>query len=224
MKKGIIVALFALFGINQNQAQVTFRPGVRAGLNFAHFTKGDYINGGYTNLYYDPNTMQYVSSTATNDYKSKTDFYVGFYGALHLAKYYTLQPEIDYSNQGSTLNYIDKNVPKSTKLGVSYLSIAVINKFTFNKFNVHLGPAVEFVVDEKNMNADNDVDFTFQLGAGYDITKNFGLEARIKKGIVPAYYGNNYNGYGYNGYGYNDSDNHTNVVFSVGATYTFDLK
>ena len=217
MKKLFIVAIIALFGITQIEAQVTFKPGLRGGVNFAHFTKGDRYNNGY---YYDGNG-NYVSNTSNNnDFNSKTDFYVGLYGALHLTKYYTLQPEIDYSNQGSTLNYVDSNkISRSTKLDVSYLSIAVINKFTFNKFNVLLGPAVEFVVDEKNMNADNDIDLTFQLGAGYDITKNFGLEARIKKGIIPSFYNSNYNGYSYS-----DNSNHTNVVFSIGATYTFDIK
>ena len=208
MKKIFIVAIIVLLGFTQIQAQITFKPGLRGGLNFSHFTKGDNYNGYYGS----PSIYNGI------DFTSKTDFYIGFYGALHLTKFYTLQPEIDYSNQGSTVNYIDSNnVSRSTKLDVSYLSIAVINKFTFNKFNVLLGPALEFVVDEKNMNADNDIDLTFQLGAGYDITKNFGLEARIKKGIIPAYYNNNYNSY-------SDNNNHTNVVFSIGATYTFDVK
>lgn len=212
MKKGIIIAFFAIVGIAKTQAQVTFKPGLRGGVNFSHFTKGD----SRSSFYGDP---AFMGSYGT-EFKSKTDFYVGFYGALHLTKFYTLQPEIDYSNQGSTINYIDSNnISRGTKLDVSYLSIAVINKFTFNKFNVLLGPAVEFVVDEKNMIADNEIDLTFQLGAGYDITKNFGLETRIKKGIIPAYYSSNYNG----DY-YSDNGSHTNVVFSVGATYTFDIK
>lgn len=215
MKKLFIVAIIALLGITQTEAQVTFKPGLRGGVNFSHFTKGDNYNNNYGN--------PYSSGNNGVNFNSKTDFYVGFYGALHLAKVYTLQPEIDYSNQGSTLNYIDSNnISRSTKLDVSYLSIAVINKFTFNKFNVLVGPAVEFVVDEKNMTAENDIDLTFQLGAGYDITKNFGLEARIKKGIITSFYSNSYynNGSSY----YSNSSDHTNVVFSVGATYTFDIK
>ncbi|AIG30986.1 hypothetical protein IA01_11210 [Flavobacterium psychrophilum] len=208
MKKLFIVAIIALLGVVQAEAQVTFKPGLRGGLNFAHFTKGDYYNDSSTNINVDK-------------FSSKTDFYLGFYGALHLTKYYTLQPEIDYSNQGSTINYIDRNnISRDTKLNASYLSIAVINKFTFNKFNVLLGPSLDFVVD-KNFHVENDVDLTFQLGAGFDITKNFGIEARIKKGIVPAYKSNNYNGVGYYS---NSRADHTNVVFSLGATYTFDIK
>jgi hypothetical protein len=211
MKKLFVVAIIALFGITQAQAQVSFRPGLRGGLNFAHFTEGD----SYNSNYYDPIVGSNVYINDNNNYTSKTDFYVGIYGALRLSRFYTLQPEIDYSKQGSVIKFIDfNNFSRSTKVTVSYLSLAVINKFTFKKFNVHLGPALEFVVNEKNIQADSEIDLTFQLGAGYNITKNFGVEARIKKGIVPAYYNNSYNG---------DGD-HTNVVFSVGATYTFDVK
>lgn len=49
--KGLIVILFTFFGISQTQAQVTFKPGLRAGVNFAHFTKGndyDYNNTSNT--------------------------------------------------------------------------------------------------------------------------------------------------------------------------------
>lgn len=125
---------------------------------------------------------------------------LGFYGALKLSKYYTLQPEISYSAQGATAN--GKN------FDIDYLSFEVMNKFTFNKFNIHLGPTLDFAVS-KNFNTDSDVDMAFILGAGYQITPNFGIEARVKKGIIPVF----------------DHDtNRTNVVFSLGGTYTFDVK
>ena len=98
---------------------------------------------------------------------------------------------------------------RSTNLEVSYLVVGIANKFTFNKFNVHVGPTIDFLVDE-NFSTDADVDLAFFLGAGYDITPNFGIEARIKKGIIPVL-------------DYSDG-NHTNVVYSVGAFYKFDVK
>ncbi len=200
MKKTIIVAVLCLFGFFQSTAQVTFKPGIRGGLNFAHFTKGD----SYNSYYYD-NSGNYVSTTTRADYTAKTDFYLGFYGALHLTKYYTLQPEIDYSRQGTKIG------SSTDKVDVSYLSLAVVNKFTFtDKFNIQLGPTIDFIVDRSsNFNPNSDVDLAFLLGAGYNFTKQFGLEARIKKGIVPVI---------------DDNSNHTNVVMSLGATYTFDLK
>jgi hypothetical protein len=194
MKKILIIALLGFYGMTQ--AQVTFKPGVRAGINLTHFTKGD--NENYSSSFY---------TDQRRDFSSKTDFYLGFYGALRLTKYYTLQPEVDYSRQGA--NFSDVTGYK-TRLDVSYLSVAVANKFTFtDKFNVHLGPTIDFQVDN-NFNTDSEVDLAFFLGAGYNFTKNFGIEARVKKGIIPVL-------------DYSDG-NHTNVVFSFGATYTFDLK
>ena len=193
--KGLIVVFFALFGIVQTQAQVTFRPGLRGGANFSHFTKGDY----------------YYSNNASNnvDYGTHTDFYLGFYGALKLSKFYTLQPEINYSAQGS--DYRSSNFG-SANFKVDYLQFGVVNKFTFNdQFNVHLGPTLDFVVS-KNFNTEADVDMAFVLGAGFNFTPNFGIEARVKKGIIPVFYSDD------------DNTDHTNVVFSLGATYTFDVK
>jgi hypothetical protein len=208
MKKVFLTAIITFFAYTQTQAQVTFRPTLRAGANFSHFTKGDDYN------YYDNNG----NPVGAPEYKSKTDFYVGFAGTLHLTKHYTLQPEFDYSRQGSKYTYYDTNLSqkRTQQLDVSYLSIAIVNKFTFNdKFNVHIGPTVDFVVEKSNNFDPTDIDLAFIAGLGYSFTKNFGIEARIKKGIIPVN----------DDYWDDGSDsNHTNVVFSVGAVYTFDIK
>lgn len=199
MKKTIIIAGFILLGFAQLSAQVSFRPGLRVGANFSHFTKGDRV---YSNSYYDSYSRSNI------EYNSLTNLYVGIYGALKLTKYYTLQPEIDYSNQGSSLKY--SGFSNSEKFNVTYLSLVMINKFSFSdKFNIHLGPTLDFVV-ENDFRTDSDADLAFVLGAGYNFTKNIGIEARVKKGIIPVLNDN---------FGY-----HTNVVFSIGAAYTFDVK
>lgn len=207
MKKALIIVLLTLLANFGAHAQVTFRPGIRGGLNFSHFTDQNKQNTGYTNAFYYNANGDFTPGT----YKltSKTDFYVAFYGALKLSRFYTLQPEIDYSNQGG---YMEGSDGSKTKLNVSYLSFPIINKFTFgDKFNIHFGPTVDFVVD-KNFDVDTDVDFGFTLGAGYNFTKNFGVEARVKKGLLSVFEtGNN-------------SSSHTNVVFQTGITYTFDVK
>lgn len=201
MKKIIIVAFLCFLGFTQVNAQSKFRPGIRGGANFAHLTQTD-----------DPNEK----------YSTRTDFYVGAFGALNLSKVYTLQPEINYSRQGAKYEYIDTdNRRYNSEIKISYLSIGVANKFKFNKFNVHLGPTVDIKVkdagkelgttyNEYDYYYDNDltaIDFAFFLGAGFDITENFGIEARIKKGIIPV-----------DDTGDWDS---TNVVFQTGITYTF---
>lgn len=202
MKK-ILLSVVCLFLYTAVNAQVTFRPGVRGGVNFSHFTKGDY--GGY---YYDSNG-NYIERNG-DQFTSKTDFYVGVFGTLQLSRFYALQPEIDFSRQGSEFKYYnpEQNRTFSRTLDVSYLSIAIANKFTFKDFNFHVGPTIDFVVED-NFGPYNEVDLTFFLGAGYNITKNFGVEARVKKGIITVF---------------DSYDSHSNVVFSIGATYTFDVK
>jgi len=222
--KGIFVAALSFFAFSQTAAQVTFKPGIRAGANFSHFTKDDYQNNYYTTFYTDEfGNLIPVNNANRADFSTKTDFYVGFYGALRLTKHYTLQPEITYSNQGSSYKgttlypyngYNPVPVNVSHKINVSYLSVAMVNKFYFNEgLNIHIGPTIDFVVD-KNYPVQNDVDLAFTLGAGYAFKNGLGIEARVKKGIVPVVETNSY---------YGDGD-HTNVVFSLGATYTFDLK
>jgi hypothetical protein len=191
--KGLLILLFLFFGITQ--AQRSFNPGLRAGANFSHFTKG-------SNYYNDPYDVD--ANSPRIQYDTRTDFYLGFYAALKLTKFYTLQPEIDYSSQGSKY----QTSTGSVDFAVDYLSFEVLNKFTFDRFNIHVGPTLDFVV-AKNFRTETNFDMAFVLGAGINLTRNFGIEGRVKKGIIPVE---------------DFEDSHTNVVFSLGATYTFDVK
>lgn len=201
MKKALFLAAIVFGCFTFTNAQVTFKPGFRAGLNISHFSD---TNNSY---YY----QDFNNSNNNRNFDSKTDFYIGFFGDLSLTKFYSLQPEVNYSRQGSKLAYYDQSLMtnKSRNLEVSYLAIGVANKFKFNNFNVHVGPTIEFVLEE-NFDTDASVDLAFFLGLGYDFTPNFGIETRIKKGIVPVL-------------DFSDG-NHTNVVYSVGAYYKFDVK
>jgi hypothetical protein len=198
MKKTYYLIIVIFCSITFTSAQVTFKPGFRGGVNISHFSKGDdaYYNDAYSNY---------------RDFESKTNFYIGFFGDLKLSKFYSLQPEINYSRQGSKFEYYDGGLMRNRteNLEVSYLTAGIANKFTFKKINVHVGPTIEFVVDQ-NFDTDASVDLAFFLGLGYDITPNFGVETRVKKGIVPVL-------------DFSDG-NHTNVVFSLGAFYKFDVK
>lgn len=196
MNKRLFILFFVICGIYTTAAQVSFKPGLRVGANFTHFTKEDYYDD-----YYDDSDPIY-----DNNYSSKTSFYAGFSGTIQFSKLYALQPEINYSSQGS--DYRSALINRTFK--VDYLCFQAINKFTFaDRFNLHFGPTFEFVVDQ-NFNTEVGIDMAFVLGAGINLTRNFGLEFRAKKGIIPVI-------------DFNDTT-HTNVVFSVGGTYTFDVK
>lgn len=183
MKKSISIAIFCLFGITQSNAQVTFSPGLRGGVNFAHFTQTENVNEKYTNL---------------------TDFYIGFLGELNLSKVYSMQPEIVYTRQGSGYERrLPDNSLVTENIKVSYLSLGLVNKFKFNKFNIQVGPTVDVNINDKGKTLattyDNSqdpyfynyynykytpIDLTLFIGAGFDITDQFGVEARVKRGLI----------------------------------------
>jgi len=199
MKKALFLLAFIISGLSF--AQVTFNPGIRAGANFSHFTNKaqwySYIDFDYSN-----------SEEANMDFKNKTDFYIGLFGNIRFAKFYALQPEINYSRQGSKLNTNINNWNGQT-ITASYIGFQIVNKFYFNKFNIHVGPTMDFLVEQKNFEASNEVDLGITAGIGVDITNNFGVEARVKKGFIPVYTF------------YND---HSNVTFQAGVYYTFNMK
>lgn len=203
MKKliALLIILISCFSF----AQVTFNPGIRAGANFSHFTNRESRSIYYWDYYGDD---FYPVEDINMDFKTKTDFYIGLFGNIRFAKFYALQPEINYSRQGSKLNTNINNWDGQT-LTASYIGVQLVNKFYFNKFNIHFGPTLDFLVETKNFDADNQIDLGVTAGLGYDINKNFGVEARVKKGFVPVYY---------------IYENHSNVTFQAGVYYTFNMK
>ena len=198
MKK-IYFLLFALIS-GLSFAQVTFNPGIRIGANISHISDGP----AHDYWYYNDNQGYHYASNAF-DVKSKVDFYVGFQANIRFAKFYALQPEVYYTRQGAKFDSQNPAVASKT-VTLSYAGAAVVNKFYFDKFNIHFGPTLELLTDHKNIEAPTNADLGLLAGAGYDITKNIGVEARIKKGFVHI---NNY---------------HTNVTFQAGVYYTFNLK
>ena len=71
---------------------------------------------------------------------------------------------------------------------------------------------VDSYYDTKPYSINNDVDLTFNIGLGYNITDQFGIEVRMRQGIIEPIYANSNNF---------TSSSHLNRSFMVGATYTF---
>lgn len=206
MKK-ILLAL-TILAYSQTEAQVSFKPGLKAG---------------------------YTASRLTNldaDYKS--DFYVGAYGLLKLTKVYNMQFEMMYLRQGvsnfkwTELQYGDytRQTLHNDDINLNYISLNFINKFNIDKFSFHVGPGLDILISDNNSTnydynsyeynnvgySDNaEVDLTLNLGVGYQITPNLGIEGRMRIGVVePVYFNNSYN-----------QDYHANQSFQVGLNYTF---
>src|SRR5690606_18287588 len=207
MKKIFVATALLVFGISN--AQVSFKPGVKAGFS---------------------------SSTITGygaDYRNS--FYLGAYGNLALSKVYNMQFELMYLRQGAdnvqTTSYSydtgNYKLNKPVDVPLDYISLNLINKFNFDKFNLHIGPGLDVKVSEEKMpdyvivdsyydtkpySINNDVDLTFNIGLGYNITDQFGIEVRMRQGIIEPIYANSNNF---------TSSSHLNRSFMVGATYTF---
>lgn len=198
MKK--IITFIFLFTIFTSQAQVTFKPGVRGGLGLSTLGfKGDF----------------------------KPDFYLGAFGQIQFNKRYSLQPEINYSRQGANnleqtqYDYIDgMYVGRSVYLDVNidYLSVGVINKFSFNKVELQFGPTIDFIVNTSLPYSDSDVDLGFVTGVGYKLPSGLTLEARFKANIL-----DNFGGYN-DAYYYSENNYSPSYTFQIGVSYTFGKK
>lgn len=181
------------------QAQVTFKPGIRGGVNFA--------------------------SIRQTDFDSRTDFYVGGLGAIKFSRVYTMQPEITYSRQGAQgeIGYMNPDTGVmsrvDTDIEIQYLSFALMNKFTFSeKFDVHVGPTLDFETGS-NVNTNVEFDMGIMAGVGYTFPFGLTLEARVKKGIIDVLETDDYEDDDFDfAYDYN-----TNFVFQIGGSYTFDI-
>lgn len=210
MKK-LVIAL-AFFAFVQTNAQVTFKPGVKAG---------------------------YSASTIANigaDYRS--DFYVGAYGLLKLSKVYNMQFEVMYLRQGA-LNFkwtevqygnVNTQTFRTNDIKLNYISLNFINKFNIEKFNFHAGPGLDIKVSEDPYNnydyynyenyyasypytSNSSVDLTFNLGLGYQITPNLGFDARMRIGLIEPVIING---------GYYFDNANLNKSFLIGLNYTFN--
>lgn len=196
MKRNVTLLLLLLTGFIAG-AQVTFKPGIRAGVNFAQLTQ--------------------------TDFDSKTDFYVGGFGAIKFTRFYTLQPEINYTRQGASGDaafydpFSGNTTQFSGDIDIDYLSFGIINKFTFNDaFDIHVGPTLDFETSS-NVRTNSDVDLAFTAGIGYTLPIGLTIEARVKKGLVDVLETDSYNDFFF------VEDYNTNFVFQLGLSYRFNI-
>lgn len=212
MKK-IVAILVVTLAAWQADAQVTVKPGVRAGVNFSTFTH--------------------------EAFDTRTDFYVGGLVGIKLAKFYTLQPELNYSRQGAKgriyyteFNNFDPVIPSPLEYSrehdysIQYLSFGIMNKFTFlESFHAIVGPTLDFRVGDNFPDVAQlraaDFDLGLSGGIGYTLPIGLTVEARYKLGLVDVF-GDIYNDDWDDDDWYNDDrDIILNSVIQLGLSYSF---
>ncbi|WP_312090921.1 porin family protein [Chryseobacterium sp.] len=159
------------------------RLGVKAGVNFSNI---------------------YEKETGFN-YGNKTGIHIGGLVQIPISNKLFLQPELLYSMQGSIATIPEEST--ELKMKMNYLTIPVIVKYNiFEKFNIEAGPQIGFLLssnitanykDEDAIFDDgltlndkeykNKIDFSFGLGASYEINKNIFVGIRYNVGISNVY-------------------------------------
>jgi hypothetical protein len=180
MKK-FIVALVALVGFSSLQAQGV-KYGVKGGLNIA-------------NLNVDEAGFPSTSSIA--------NFHIGGYAEIMLNKKFAIQPELLYSMQGAKFDFLFDDgagnlYDTENTFKLSYINIPLMFKYyPESKFFLEAGPQIGFMTSAKlkvnvigfgsdTQNIDEafkSVDFGFNLGAGYNISKRAVINVRYNLGL-----------------------------------------
>lgn len=143
--------------------------GVKAGLNISSLTS-------------DENEL---------DSSDKTGFTAGIMAEIPLAKNFSIQPEVLYSQQGMKFSYSDVDVQNShykSTIGLNYLNIPVMLKYYVVKgLSVQAGPQIGILLKANNKYQDNFLGYenheTFNLSDyanGIDTAVNFGLGYQFK--------------------------------------------
>ncbi len=139
-----------------------------------------------------------------------TGLHIGLYARIKSGKF-SLQPELLYSHQGTTLNstlYATRGVPTPANWYLvnakfDYLIFPLILKWHMtSKLNVQLGPQVGYVLSgaiqettsyNYQTNRYNNVDFSVAGGLGLDLTQKISMDFRYIHGFTDVQSGYFYN-------------------------------
>lgn len=152
-----LITVVAFMAMQTVYGQVSVSIGVKGGLNFAN------VN----------------TSSVGAAYDSRTGYHAGAFASFKFTKL-AIQPEIIYSQQGSTVNSVDYSL--------GYINVPILLKlYLIGGFNLQAGPQFGFLssatsggVDVKSLVKSSDT--SIALGAGFDISK-FCIDARYNMGV-----------------------------------------
>lgn len=122
---------------------------------------------------------------------NKTGFTAGIMVEIPLAKNFSLQPELLYSQQGSKSSFSDQDVTNSnykSTIDLNYLNIPVMVKYyVLKELSVQAGPQIGILLKANNKYQDNFLGYenheSFNLkdyATGIDTSVNFGLGYQFK--------------------------------------------
>lgn len=186
-------------------AQIKVRPGARLGMNISK-----------------------LSNLTTSS--SKTGLNASAFVNIRFTRFYELQPEIGYSNQGTKIktssffNEFDPVIQNGKRtLDLEYLTLGITNKFYPIKdfgLNLIVGPSLDFLVGEDYNDEILRADVSFFGGVGYEFPFGLGIEVRYKQGLIDVR--EDYNDYIDDTDGdYYDDPNVLNGVVQLGVSYRF---
>ncbi|UKB77530.1 porin family protein [Chryseobacterium sp. MEBOG07] len=162
-----------------------------------------------------------VSNLSNMDMNSKAGFYGGVFVNIPVSKDFSVQPEVLYSATGAK-----EKGGSNAKLNLEYVSVPVMFQYkALPKFYVEAGPQFNFLMDARLKDNEGSLhlkdatrgfDFGIGLGAGYNFTKNIGVNVRYTAGLSDIV--NKSQRYLY---GYDRTGSVKNNVFQVGVNYKF---
>lgn len=194
MKK-IIFLVIAFFSATALFAQVAPIWGIKGGLNFATFKSG--------------------RTEAQKLLDSRIGYHLGIISHNHLTNKIAIQPELQFSSQGTEINALNDDY----EFRLKYINVPVMFQYMFNNgFRVEAGPYVGVMVGAKDVyddgteNVSKDDYKTFDAGLGLGLNylsySGFGVGGRYNIGLANI----------------NDLDGPKtqNRVFQLSAFYIFD--
>jgi hypothetical protein len=169
MKKYILILSALFFGVTVMGQTDKVKTGVKAGLNISNLT----VDEGELNS------------------SGKTGFTAGIMVEIPMAKNFSLQPELLYSQQGTKITFSDEEVTNShykSTIELNYLNIPVMLKYYLIKgLSIQAGPQIGILLKANNKYQDNFLGYedqgSFNLkeySSGIDTSVNFGLGYQLK--------------------------------------------
>jgi hypothetical protein len=214
MKKSMLVLCTLLLCATITAQTEKVKIGVKAGLNIASLT-------------FDENELE--SS-------QKTGFTAGIMAEIPLAKNFSVQPEVLYSQQGMKFSYSDIDVANSSyksTITLNYLNIPVMLKYYVLKgLSVQAGPQIGILLKSNNKYQDdflgydnhenynlsdytNAFDTSVNLGLGYQFKDKFYVDLRYNISYSDVFKEANSNG------NYVINSDMRNKVFQITIGYFF---